>query len=46
MDIATRREFRISSGTANVGPDIDAGRVIWCTGDTIYCAELSTKTTR
>jgi len=46
MDIATRREFRISSGTANVGPDIDAGRVIWCTGDTIYCSELSTKTTR
>ena len=43
MNIATRQEFRISSGTATVGPDIDNGRVIWCSGETIYCAELSTK---
>lgn len=43
MDLATHQEFRISSGTANIGPDIDAGRVIWCTSDTIYCAELSNK---
>lgn len=43
MDIATRKEFPISSMKATVGPDIDAGRVIWCVGETIYCAELSTR---
>lgn len=43
MNIATRREFRISSTKATIGPDIDAGRVIWCTGNTIYCAKLSTR---
>lgn len=40
MDLATREEFAISSMKATVGPDIDGGRVIWCSGNTIYCAEL------
>lgn len=41
MEIATRKEFRISTGSANIGPDISGRRVIWCSGETIYCADLT-----
>lgn len=44
MNLATHQEFAISSGSANVGPDIQGGRVIWCNNNTVYCAELSTMT--
>ena len=42
-DLAKKTEFKISTTTADQGPSIDNGRVIWCLADKLYCAQLDLK---
>lgn len=42
-EIATGKEYQISKGTADEGPSIDNGRVVWCDKGQAYCAVLDLK---